>query len=286
MQSTIKLVLVLSLLYTFNTSAQIVERLKKEVKSNTEKKVLENIESENSNENFNRKRPGRNSLTNDEESKQVKTTSSDSSTTSSSAEVEESYIFTNEMEAEILSTNKKGVANEPSTIIFAFGENCFMNEVTNEKTKIRNILDYSNNVSIMLNEDQKTATVMSLKFANKFMKSVKSDDYVITKTGNTKTILGYNCEEYILESDKIIVHSWVTNEIEMEYSKELQSYISKQFPQINFTNDDENASKSLTLESHSTNKKKPKEKTDFYIRRIEKVDNQIHLNNYSVTKLF
>src|SRR5690625_7904714 len=42
-----------------------------------------------------------------------------------------------------------------------------------------------------------------------------SENYGIEKTGNTKTINGYRCEEYIIKDDHIVQHIWTTSKVEM-----------------------------------------------------------------------
>lgn len=41
------------------------------------------------------------------------------------------------------------------------------------------------------------------------------DDYSIRKTGKSKTINGYHCEEYVTESDNVVQHMWVTQDVKM-----------------------------------------------------------------------
>src|SRR5690625_6957645 len=42
-----------------------------------------------------------------------------------------------------------------------------------------------------------------------------SENYGIEKTGNTKTINGYRCEEYIIKDDHIVQHIWTTRDVKM-----------------------------------------------------------------------
>lgn len=285
MKSISRILILATFFVSFESSAQILERLKKEVKSATENKVMENVSSDENNDNFSRKRPGQNSLTNGETTAPSESESVDTTTATPPAKIEDSYSFATEMEMEIVSTDKKG-KQEQVNFIVSFGENCFMNEIVDYKTNMRTILDYNSNSSIMLDEDKKTATAMSLKFVNKFIKSAKSEDFTITKTGNTKSILGYNCEEYVIESDDNTMHTWYTTEVEIENSKELQAYFAKQYPETNYPTEMEDAPQGISLESHIVNKKKPEEKTDYFVRRIENKEQTVDLSNYTVTNLF
>lgn len=45
-----------------------------------------------------------------------------------------------------------------------------------------------------------------------------SENYGVEKTGNTKTINGYLCEEYIIKDDHIVQHIWTTRDVKMSSS--------------------------------------------------------------------
>ena len=42
-----------------------------------------------------------------------------------------------------------------------------------------------------------------------------SDEYTITKTGNTRVIDGYNCEEYRIESQEGVTNAWITQDLDL-----------------------------------------------------------------------
>ncbi len=57
--------------------------------------------------------------------------------------------------------------------------------------------------------------MISSMAASEIEKQQESDDYSIQKTGNTKTINGYKCTEYITEDDEYIQHIWLTKEVDV-----------------------------------------------------------------------
>ncbi|NMM46966.1 DUF4412 domain-containing protein [Marinigracilibium pacificum] len=67
---------------------------------------------------------------------------------------------------------------------------------------------------LMTSKGEKTA--MSIPFnpdkIDEMTEDIVSDDYKIEKTGNTKKILGYNCEEYKFSSDDGTGSVWITDE--------------------------------------------------------------------------
>ena len=48
-------------------------------------------------------------------------------------------------------------------------------------------------------------------------------DYTPMKTGKTKEILGYKCDEYLLEDEDTEVHMWVSEKLGKEMRKEWMS---------------------------------------------------------------
>jgi len=44
-------------------------------------------------------------------------------------------------------------------------------------------------------------------------------DYTVRNTGRTKTIAGYRCEQYKMESDEVVTYAWVSNEVGLNYQQ-------------------------------------------------------------------
>lgn len=83
------------------------------------------------------------------------------------------------------------------------------------------IFDAANETMIMLNEKDKTAMVMPSRFGSAMAakQTEAASTATITKTGNTKKILGYNCEEYLIQDEKHKSNVWITTEIKLDYTK-------------------------------------------------------------------
>lgn len=104
----------------------------------------------------------------------------------------------------------KGEKSETETITYWFGDKQAAFKVSNKSMYI--IYDPKNNSSIMIDDEKKTATVMSMSMFQSVMNKTVSNtstEAKITKTGNTKTILGYVCDEYLIESDHKSI-AWIT----------------------------------------------------------------------------
>ena len=116
---------------------------------------------------------------------------------------------------------KKG---KKTTITYHYSQDALCTETAEMKNS--SIFDYTNEVMITFDEAAKTATVMSAGFMNKATAQA-SDNYnekvggtTITKTGLTKKILGYNCENYIATNgDGSKTDFWITTDISIDNDK-------------------------------------------------------------------
>lgn len=135
-----------------------------------------------------------------------------------SGEYQASYTFTSSVAYKIESAKKPG---ESQTINYDFGDQVIkMSAAANQD--MSSIIDSKNGVMIMLNNKEKTAMVMSTKAMEAAMKQQQMNQgekpaAKITKTGKTKTILGYKCEEMLIESDKK-TEVWITREAGIDVS--------------------------------------------------------------------
>lgn len=141
---------------------------------------------------------------------------------------EDSYAFQGIAEMEITGTDEKGKAMDPVMM------KTFLNEgkeysgmevsAADQKKKKDNlektvmIFDSKNNASIILveNEGEKSSMAFGLDYAidEKILEndSLKAEDIQFEKTGRTKTIAGYVCEEYKAESEEYVASYWATKE--------------------------------------------------------------------------
>lgn len=134
---------------------------------------------------------------------------------------EDSYQFSGYITLDIISKDKKGNSELPMQFKYLMGENKRIMGVIfqdpESKTIMTTIMDLKNQAIIMLMDEEGGKSSMAMKMnmekihgtAEKEMKQ-NQEEYKIVKTGNTKTILGYTCEEYMVTSKDGKGQYWVT----------------------------------------------------------------------------
>lgn len=79
------------------------------------------------------------------------------------------------------------------------------------------VYDMKNQAAVNIMPAQKMYMVIDLKKMKEKMKSKtdnqESDKPIITKTGKTEKILGYNCEQYLIKTNKAESLVWVTKDL-------------------------------------------------------------------------
>ena len=144
-------------------------------------------------------------------------------------QTEDSYSFSGTAVMEITGTDEDGKAIEPmimktflnedseySGMEFSVADQKQKNDI--EKTIM--IFDMKHNASIILveNEDGKTSMAYGLDFGAIGESVVENDtvtsgeDFNFKKTGKSKTIAGYTCDEYTTASEEYTGSFWVTQE--------------------------------------------------------------------------
>ncbi len=164
-------------------------------------------------------------------------------------DTEESYSFKGIAEMEVVSTDSKGKSEDPARIIsYLSNDEQFTGMEFRDDTKKSNkektvmIFDFKNNATIMLveNDEGKSSMAFGLDW-QKMMEGAEEmeveeetpetvdwDEFKFEKTGKTKTILGYSCEEYIAKNEEMEAVYWISsNPIEG-----LQSFWGKNSPFI------------------------------------------------------
>jgi hypothetical protein len=141
-------------------------------------------------------------------------------------EVDESYNFTGFSILEMTGLDEKGKAIEPVILKAYLSEDSNITGMEfSEKTKKTDevyvmIFDFNRNISITLfeNDGQKMRMAFGYDYAAMSQgvdfegTNEGGDDQNVSfkKTGNTKNIMGYDCEEYLVETDDNITRFWVT----------------------------------------------------------------------------
>ncbi|NBB88690.1 MAG: DUF4412 domain-containing protein [Bacteroidetes bacterium] len=86
------------------------------------------------------------------------------------------------------------------------------------------IWDLERNVFVMYQENEGEKSLMKLpNFASiaeaDQEKQLEASEMEIRKTGETKTILGYTCEKYIIEDDKNYGEAWIADDFPYSYER-------------------------------------------------------------------
>jgi hypothetical protein len=100
---------------------------------------------------------------------------------------------------------------------------------TAERDKSVIVIDSKNNTLLMLSEEgnEKTGFAMGLdpEAIADLMKDLnvemQMDSYAEFKTGNTKDIMGYSCDEYLIKEEGTEVRMWVSPELGKEIPREI-----------------------------------------------------------------
>lgn len=140
-------------------------------------------------------------------------------------EVDESYNFTGYSILEMTGLDEKGKPIDPVILKAYLSEDSNITglEFSEKDSKTSDtyvmILDFNRNISISLfeNEGQKMRMAFDYDYAAMSQgvdigDSNEGDDPNVSfkKTGNSKNIMGYDCEEYLVETDENITRFWVT----------------------------------------------------------------------------
>lgn len=149
-------------------------------------------------------------------------------------EIKDSYAFSGFAAMEITGTEENGKASDPVTMktYLSGNEHLTGMEFTDEeskKNKERSIMifDFESNVTILLaeREGEKTRMAFGMDW-QKMMESAESmpveteeeevtnslEDLKFEKTGQTKTIFGYTCDEYSAETEDLTASYWVSRD--------------------------------------------------------------------------
>ncbi len=140
------------------------------------------------------------------------------------APTETEYSFTGYMVMEVTSTDKRGKSEDPMKMHYLLSDNSeFMgmsfSDPKSPENSTTSIMDSKNQAMVMLMENKGEKSSIAIKMDYDKMQGMvdeeveeqlENPDYKITKTGNKKTILGYECEEYLIESEDGEGQYWVT----------------------------------------------------------------------------
>lgn len=140
-------------------------------------------------------------------------------------DIEDSYEFSGYMTMEIVSTDSKGKTEDPVTMktLITDQEYTAM-EISDPDSKeglMTVVFDFKNSASVLFMENDGEKSSFAYKFdlneitySDTLQQVEDLEDYDVSfeKTGNTKTILGYTCDEYIVKSEDGEGQYWITQE--------------------------------------------------------------------------
>lgn len=194
----------------------------------------------------------------------------------SGGDIEEKYSFQHKVHIEIKSSDKKGETFDQKMVMLSNDDsNLGAFEMTMAEAQESTVVfDFDNKQMITLvnASGMKMAVVVKMDpSAYEPSENDSSDDEdapEFKKTGRSKEILGYTCDEYVAEDDESTMEMWISQEEVVDIFKAFSAYGAQQkqattpqaYPGLTGT----------LMEMNSTSKKHVKEKTTWKVTKIEK----------------
>ena len=179
-------------------------------------------------------------------------------------------------------------------IAYEFKDGTIKN-ANNEKTGLF-ILDFKNKATIILGTDNEEKSGIAYGLGNMINKEefdaetkdnpqfkkdkeeFKGKNPYLKKTGNTKTIAGYKCDEYTYDNEDVFSRFWITNEISWNNEDLLRYTFTSSIYSYAGTN-------GFLMESETTDKKTG-EKMIYKVTEINNnISKDIDLSQYQITNL-
>jgi GLPGLI family protein len=314
-KSIVLLSTVFFLFLSLSANAQIGQRIKERIKQNTERKIEDKVVNkagEKTDQALDslfkkRKRPGRTTTKqespdggNEESgSSQSKSASQGSTTPQSSgfdfaglmnAKYESSYTMDIEMKIEMKSQEKPKKKVETVYMDMYYGDDCYMIvfEDQEEGESAKSIMDLKNNTSVVLNDNEMSGVAISMDFmTDKLNESIEEssdsdEDVTFKKTGRTKTIAGYTCEEYIIETDDMRMEAWYTDEITVQMYQNMDEY--PLFASM-AAYGNQGHMQGTMLESHMVEKTGDKGTFDYLVKEVNLITTTLNMSDYTFMKM-
>lgn len=146
------------------------------------------------------------------------------------ADAQAEYNFNANVLVEIQNYKKSGEKDgDPANIRYHFNDasEYFATEMNNadkkgKSTETFSVAEFKKNqmVTFINNNGEKTGMIMKYDLQKAVNNAKDTSGFEIKKTGKTKNILGYNCDEYIGKDKKgNVTEYWVTKELKYDISK-------------------------------------------------------------------
>jgi hypothetical protein len=140
-------------------------------------------------------------------------------------EINETFEFDHQIDYMNTSTSKKGkeTYEQPMTYLLSDDSPAFGMVIETEEGKSRSVFDFEERRMITLtnSEGMKVGMVIDMDpeqweaYADE-EDDTTVEDYSIEKTGNSKKILGYNCDEWLMEAEDMTSRVWATEELDID----------------------------------------------------------------------
>lgn len=195
------------------------------------------------------------------------------------AEYDDTYSFNLTTVMEMTTQQSK-----PMKMTTSYGDTAYFVQV-DQGTSI--ITDFKNDAMITLNEDKKTAQAMSMSLMRAFDKESQEkevtsfDDLSVKKTGKTKTIRGYQCEQYLISDTDFTSEGWFTKEVNFDFA----SYAKSMSELFKSNSSQAIVQGNIGFPIEMTSVTKQGDKVTMKILEIQENEKNINLTSYKVSQL-
>jgi len=188
----------------------------------------------------------------------------------------ESYQFATRMDVKVIQQD------DEQDMILYLGDGIFGIESAEGDDKHFILMDAERDAVVLYMEDkngkcsaQAIPNTFSTVAAIASSQSAEEDasDFSIYKSGKSKKVAGYNCQEYLAADSEYNYEFYMSNEVNVDWRKSFFGVIEK-FGNYK-TYEDISRLDGMVLESHTYSKKDKKDKTSWITQRIDKTDLKI-----------
>jgi hypothetical protein len=197
------------------------------------------------------------------------------------------YAF--DLRCDVKITNLKDKKVNDLTMLYMDNGQAIGYQTKDKNTVSTVVFDVKNEIMVMYSDEKgkKTGQVLPsmAKMAGAFVsnKIVKEESEKITfkKTGNKKTIAGYTCEEYLMESDDFTNQIFISNNFPVSYISAYGPFL-QQFTPAGFT-EDPSIMKGFVLYSKTADKK-GKDANEYEVVKVNKEKILFNQSEYKFDK--
>lgn len=178
--------------------------------------------------------------------------------------------------------------SEKTKITQQYGKNALATKMADNNSII--IMDFSTKTALMLDVKENTGQAISMDFMNKMTGITDDSDNEntvppkIEKTGRSKTLNGYSCDEYKITSEDGIINAWIARNVDFEFQDFFKGF-AKMFSNKNANFNSfmgENAGFVMEMMSYDTKNKKL---NSLEVTSISKTPVTYNTAKYTIQKL-